>query len=121
MHIQQKYGENEFKMAKHSEEMPVAMCKAAGVEVVASHAQMVPPGESIHELGTCRMGADPKRSVLNGWNQSHDVKNLFVVDGAAFPSATAIEPTLTIMALAARACDHLVDLRKRRELRKRVV
>ena len=45
---------------------------------------MVPPGESIHELGTCRMGADPKTSVLNEFNQSHDVKNLFVIDGSAF-------------------------------------
>lgn len=116
LHIQQRYGENEFKMAKHSEEMAVAMCKAAGFEVVASHAQMVPPGESIHELGTCRMGADAKRSVLNGWNQSHDVKNLFVVDGSAFVSGGAQNPTLTLMALALRASEYLAEGMKRGEL-----
>ena len=57
---------------------------APGLEMLAKHDKMFPPGYSIHELGTCRMGDDPKKSVLNKWNQSHDIKNLFVVDGSSF-------------------------------------
>src|SRR5260370_12545850 len=64
-------------------------------------------GNAIHEHGTCRMGADPKRSALNGFFQSHDVPNLFVVDGAAFTTASEKNPTLTILALAWRATDYL--------------
>jgi choline dehydrogenase-like flavoprotein len=77
---------------------------------------MVPPGESIHELGTCRMGADPKKSVLNQWNQSHDVKNLFVLDGSAFASGGSQNPTLTIMALAMRASEYMAERMKKGEL-----
>ena len=116
LHISQTYGENEHKMARHSEQMAVAMCKGAGFEVVASHAQMVPPGESIHELGSCRMGASSKTSVLNGWNQSHDVKNLFVVDGSAFVSGGSQNPTLTLAALSLRASEYLAEGMKRGEL-----
>ena len=77
---------------------------------------MVPPGESIHELGTCRMGSDPKKSVLNQWNQSHDVKNLFVLDGSAFVSGGSQNPTLTIMALAMRASEYMAERMKKGEL-----
>jgi choline dehydrogenase-like flavoprotein len=70
---------------------------------------MYPPGYSIHELGTCRMGKDPKKSVLNGWNQSHDVRNLFVVDGSSFVTAGSQNPTITIMALAMRASEYLAE------------
>ena len=55
------------------------------------------------------MGDDPKTSVVNRWQQAHDVSNLFVMDGAVFPGSACQNPTVTIMALAARACDHLVD------------
>jgi choline dehydrogenase-like flavoprotein len=64
---------------------------------------------AIHELGTARMGNDPKTSVLNAFNQSHDVKNLFVMDGASFVSSACQNPTLTMMAITVRACDHLID------------
>ena len=74
---------------------------------------MAPPGESIHELGTCRMGADPKKSVLNRFNQAHDVKNLFVGDGACFVTGPDKNPTLTIMALCVRSCDYLMNEMKR--------
>ncbi len=113
LHISQKYGDNEHAMAKDAMEMGEAMCKGAGFEVIAKHSQMVPPGESIHELGTCRMGTDPKKSVLNGYNQSHDVKNLFVVDGSAFVSGGAQNPTLTLMALSMRASEYLADQLKK--------
>ena len=74
---------------------------------------MVPPGESIHELGTCRMGADPKKSVLNGFNQRHDVKNLFVLDGSAFVSGGSQNPTLTILALSMRAGEYMAEQMKK--------
>jgi len=67
------------------------------------------PGSAIHEHGTCRMGSDPKNSALNGFCQMHAVKNLFVVDGSAFSSASEKNPTLTILALAWRATDYLAD------------
>jgi choline dehydrogenase-like flavoprotein len=77
---------------------------------------MTAPGRIIHELGTARMGNDPKKSVLNKFNQSWDVKNLFVIDGASFVTSANQNPTLTILALTMRACDYLVDERKRGSL-----
>ena len=69
----------------------------AGFEIVCRNDKMYPPGYSIHELGTCRMGDNPKTSVLNKWNQSHDIKNLFVVDGSSFVTAGWQNPTMTIL------------------------
>jgi choline dehydrogenase-like flavoprotein len=113
LHISQKYGDNEHAMSKDAMETGVELCKAAGFEVIASHPHMVPPGESIHELGTCRMGANPKTTVLNSHNQSHDVKNLFVVDGSSFTSGGVQNPTLTILALSMRAGEYIIDQRKK--------
>ncbi|GAB4421060.1 MAG: hypothetical protein OHK0021_24890 [Bryobacter sp.] len=73
-------------------------------------------GSAIHEHGTCRMGDDPKRSALNKFNQAHEVKNLFVVDGSSFPTATEKNPTLTILALSMRATDYLAGELKKRNL-----
>lgn len=71
------------------------------------------PGNGIHEMGGCRMGRDPKTSMLNGFNQMHQVKNVFVTDGACMTSSSCQNPSLTYMALTARACDHAVkELRK---------
>ena len=70
----------------------------------------------MHEVGTARMGADPKTSVLNAFQQTHDVANLFVVDGAGFASAACQNPTWTIMALAWRASDYLAEALKKGEL-----
>lgn len=75
-----------------------------------------PPGFAIHEMGTARMGRDPKTSVLNSFNQAHDVKNLFIADGAAMVSSSCVNPSLTYMALAARACDYAVIQMKKGEL-----
>ena len=66
------------------------------------------PGQSIHEMGTARMGRDPRTSFLNGWNQSHEVANLFLTDGASLPSGACVNPSLTFMALTARAADYAV-------------
>ena len=109
LHIRQTYGENERAMARDARETAEEMCRRAGFEVLASHDRMVPPGESIHELGGCRMGDQPKTSVLNHYNQSHDVKNLFVVDGSCFVSGGTQNPTLTIVALTLRSCDYLAE------------
>jgi choline dehydrogenase-like flavoprotein len=109
LNIQARYTDNEFNMARNAMNTLDEVCHAAGFEVLAKHSQMVPPGESIHELGTCRMGDDPKTSVLNKWNQSHDIKNLFVVDGSSFASGGPQNPTLTISALAMRASDYMAE------------
>jgi choline dehydrogenase-like flavoprotein len=68
-------------------------------------------GNCSHEMGTARMGDDPDRSVLNRWCRAHEVNNLFVVDGAAFPTALGANPTPTIMANAWRVADHLIQTR----------
>jgi choline dehydrogenase-like flavoprotein len=74
------------------------------------------PGRIIHEVGTTRMGDDPKRSVLNKFNQAHDVKNVFVVDGGAFVSQADKNPTWTILALSLRASEYIVDELKKQNL-----
>ena len=109
LRIETKYTDNEFNMAKDAVEVGVAVAEAAGFEVLSKNAVPNPPGYSIHEVGTCRMGDDPKTSVLNKWCQSHDHKNLFVVDGASFVSAGWQNPTMTILALSMRASEYLAD------------
>jgi len=116
LHIQHKYTENEFAMAKDSMNVAEDLCHAAGFEVLAKHWEMVPPGESIHELGSCRMGENKKTSVLNQYNQTHDIKNLFVVDGSAFVSGGSQNPTLTISALAIRASEYMAEQMRRGDI-----
>jgi choline dehydrogenase-like flavoprotein len=116
LHIEHRYTDNEHDMARDATDTAAEVCRGAGFEVIASHARMVPPGESIHELGTCRMGSDPKTSVLNGYNQSHDVKNLFVMDGSAFVSGGSQNPTLTILSLAMRSSEYLAGKLSKHEL-----
>jgi choline dehydrogenase-like flavoprotein len=88
-----KHTSNEFNMAKVAGNTLEELCHACGWEVLAAHAQMFRPGYSIDEPGTRRMGDNPKTSVLNKWNQSHDVKNLFVVDGSSFVTGGSQNPT----------------------------
>ncbi|MCU1291993.1 MAG: Glucose-methanol-choline oxidoreductase:NAD binding site [Bryobacterales bacterium] len=107
LHVNTAYTENEYNMAKDATETACELAEAAGFEVLSKNAMPNPPGYSIHEVGTCRMGNDPKKSVLNKWSQSHDHKNLFVVDGAAFTSAGWQNPTMTILALSMRASEYL--------------
>jgi choline dehydrogenase-like flavoprotein len=108
-----EWGPNELAMAKDMLETQREMFRAAGIEVMNERFEPLPPGWSIHEEGTARMGDDPKKSFLNKFNQSHEVKNLFVVDGAAFVSATEKNPTLTILSLSMRAADYIADELKR--------
>jgi choline dehydrogenase-like flavoprotein len=108
-----RFGDNERKMAIDMADQAAEMLEATGYKVVSVRRDVLTEGWSIHELGTSRMGTDPKSSVLNQFQQSHDVKNLFVVDGSSHVSAGCVNPTWTIMALAMRSCEHLSDqLRK---------
>ena len=113
LHVETKYTDNEFNMAKDAVAVGSAVAEAAGFEVLSRNVVPNPPGYSIHEVGTCRMGDDPKRSVLNKWCQSHDHKNLFVVDGASFTSAGWQNPTMTILALSMRASEYLASEMKK--------
>jgi len=108
-----QFSDNERKMAEDMVATGREMLEAAGIEVVGQDKEILTEGWSIHELGTARMGNDPKTSVLNQFQQSHDVPNLLVVDGSSHVSASCQNPTWTIMALAWRSCDHLAE-----ELRK---
>jgi len=104
-----EFGENERKMAKDMAIAGREMFEAAKFEILSATDEMLPQGWSIHELGTARMGADPKTSVVNQFQQCHDVKNLLVVDGSTHVNASCQNPTWTIMALCWRSCDHLAD------------
>jgi choline dehydrogenase-like flavoprotein len=104
-----EWSENEIKAANDAKVQAEDILKAAGaVAFIPGEAEAL-PGAAIHEMGGARMGRDPKTSVLNKWNQSHDVPNLFVTDGAAMPSSASVNPSLTYMALTARACDYAVS------------
>ncbi len=92
------------------------MLTAAGATEIRPFVENNPPGLAIHEMGTARMGRDPKTSVLNANNQAHDVKNLFMPDGACMTSSSCVNPSLTYMALTARACDFAVSQMKKGEL-----
>ena len=109
LHIDTRYTDNEFNMAKDAVDTSCELAEAAGFEILAKNDEPNPPGYSIHELGTCRMGNDPRTSVLNPWCRSHDIKNLFVVDGGSFVSAGWQNPTMTILALSMRASEHLAE------------
>ncbi len=104
-----QFGDNEKKMAEDMVVTAREIFEEAGIEVISTRDKYLPEGWSIHELGTSRMGADPKTSVVNQFQQSHDVKNLFVVDGSTHVSAACQNPTWTIMALAWRSCDYLAE------------
>ena len=110
LHIDYRIGDNELKMAEHIYDTLEEVGKAAGIEWAHfERGELDSNGSAIHEHGCCRMGEDPKRSALNRWNQMHEVKNVFVVDGSAFTSASEKNPTLTILALAWRATDYLAE------------
>ena len=97
-----RWSDNEIEMARDARENLVALFHALGAEQVRVSRDLANPGAAIHDMGTARMGNDPKKSVLNQYNQAHDAKNLFVVDGASFVTSGGYGPTLTIGALAAR-------------------
>ena len=102
--------ENELKMLKVMAEDAKEMLEASGMVDVTTYNNSAPPGLAIHEMGTARMGHDPKTSVLNKHNQCHDVQNLFITDGSCMTSSACQNPSLTYMALTARAADTAVEM-----------
>lgn len=111
------FGENEIAMRKDMANAAAEMLDAAGFKnITQNNRQDVHLGLGIHEMGTARMGKDPKTSVLNKFNQLHACKNVFVTDGAAMTSSSCVNPSLTYMALTARAANHAVEELKKRNL-----
>ena len=107
MHME--YGDNEKKLWQDGREQAAAMIEAAGAKNVKLYGEPSVPGFCIHEVGTARMGMDPKSSVVNPYCQTHDVENIFVTDGACWVSTGCQNPTLTMMAITVRACDYIVQ------------
>lgn len=113
LHVSMAWGENEKKMIKDMAVTAAEMLEASGARNVRPYSfENRIPGYGIHEMGVARMGADPKTSVLNQFQQTHDVKNLFVMDAAGFTSGGCQNPTLTIMALTVRSSDYLMEQMK---------
>ena len=109
-------GENE-RMMRHDMQVDMAeLLNACGVKDVRVYDGGYFPGMGIHEMGTARMGRDPKTSVLNGHNQVWDAPNVFVTDGSCMVSAACVNPSLTYMALTARAADYAVNELNRRNI-----
>ncbi len=111
-----EFKENEAKMRIDMQNDAAEMLENAGMKDVRTYDNGSHPGAAIHEMGTARMGNDPKTSVLNKWNQMHDVPNVFVTDGACMTSSACQNPSLTYMALTARACDYAVKELKKMNL-----
>jgi choline dehydrogenase-like flavoprotein len=109
-------GENETAMIKDMGESAGEILEAAGATNIRTYADPSAPRWALHEAGIARMGHDPKTSVLNQFQQAHDVRNLFVMDASGFPSNPCQNPTLTIMALCVRSCDYLMGEMKRGNL-----
>ena len=116
VNIHFEYGSNEAAMRKDEQHSAAEMLGAAGFTNVQPFDYHSPAGSAVHEMGTARMGRDPKTSVLNGNNQVHEAKNVFITDGSCMPSGGCQNPSLTYMALTARACDFAVNELKKNNL-----
>lgn len=111
-----KYGDNDLAMMEHMTQTSEDILVKAGFKNVGSYRNSPPPGSAVHEMGTVRMGNDPKTSVLNKYNQMHDVKNVFITDGSCMTSSGCQNPSLTYMALTARACQFAIKQFKSNQL-----
>ena len=107
---------NEYEMRKDMITSAQEMLEVAGLRDITTFDAGCNPGLGIHEMGTARMGRDPKTSVLNKWNQVHAVKNVFVTDGSFMTSASCVNPSLTYMAFTARAANYAVEELKKGNL-----
>jgi len=103
-----EFKDNEKAMHNHIAITGKEMLEATGFKDVQVNGNISFPGNANHEMGTTRMGRDPKTSVLNAYNQMHEVPNVFITDGSCMTSSAVLNPSLTYMALTARACDHAV-------------
>jgi choline dehydrogenase-like flavoprotein len=110
------FSQNDLNMRKDIQTSAAEMLDAAGFKNISTYDRPTHMGLGIHDMGTARMGRDPKTSVLNSFNQVHACKNVFVTDGAAMASASCVNPSITYMALTARAADFAVKSLKKREL-----
>ena len=108
--------ENDYAMRRDMRADAQEMLEAAGVRNVMTFDYIGGMGKGVHEMGTARMGRDPKTSVLNAHNQLHAVPNVFVTDGSCMTSASCVNPSITYMALTARACAFAVDQRQKGDL-----
>lgn len=111
-----EFKENERIMQNDMAAAMAEMMEAAGYRNVRSYANISFPGNANHEMGASRMGRDPRTSVLNGFNQMHEVKNVFITDGSFMTSASCVNPSLTYMAMTARACAYVLDELKKQNL-----
>lgn len=116
LHIDMRWRDNEIAMKRDAMEQAAEMLEAAGCRDVETYDNDTPPGLTIHEMGTAGMGKDRRTSVLNRWNQVWDAPNVFVTDGACMASSGCQNPSVTYMALTARAADHAVNALNRKEL-----
>ncbi len=116
LHIRYQRTGNDRKMLRDAFQNLQELMHAAGAEILHADESLSTPGAISHEMGTCRMGLNPKTSVLNGHNQSHDAKNLFVMDGGCWPSSACQNPTETMLAIAWRASDYLAAQARKGEL-----
>jgi choline dehydrogenase-like flavoprotein len=104
-----EFKENEKSMQRDMVVALAEMLESAGFKNIRAEGKMSFPGNANHEMGVARMGRDPRTSVLNGWNQMHEVKNVFVTDGSFMASTGSVNPSLTYMAFTARAANHAVE------------
>ena len=116
LHVEVSWSPNELAMHRDMFESAAEILDAAGATEIEKSTRPSVPGNTNHEMGGARMGRDKRTSVLNAWNQTHEVPNLFVTDGSCMASSACQNPSLTYMALTARAVAHAVDALKRREL-----
>jgi choline dehydrogenase-like flavoprotein len=116
LHIECAWGPNELAIHKHMTESAAEMLEAAGAVRVRRDGRVSTPGNTNHEMGTARMGRDRRTSVLNSWNQAWDAPNLFITDGACMTSSANQNPSLTYMALTARACHYAAEALRRGDL-----
>ena len=110
------FRDNEKSMSANMIETAKEMLANAGYQNISDQSKMSFPGNANHEMGTARMGKDPKTSVLNSFNQMHAVKNIFITDGSSMASSSCVNPSLTYMALTARACDYALNELKKNNL-----
>ncbi len=116
LNVDCEFRENEKAMSVDIADSAVEMLEAVGYKNVIRNHSMSFPGNANHEMGTARMGKDPKTSVLNKFNQMHEVPNVFITDGSFMVSSSCVNPSLTYMAMTARACDYAVNEMKKHNL-----
>jgi len=116
LNVSVDYDDNDVKSMNDFLQTGSEMLEKAGCKNIYPYDSHWPPGLDIHEVGGVRMGRDPKTSLLNQWNQFHNCPNVFVTDGACMTSTGVQNPSLTFMALTARAANHAVEAMKKGEI-----